>query len=29
MKGFLDESKYIEQVTEINARIEKLNRESE
>ena len=28
-KGFLDESKYIEQVTEINARIEKLNRESE
>lgn len=26
-KGFLDESKYIEQVTEINARIEKLSRE--
>ena len=26
-KGFLDESKYIEQVTEINAKIEKLNRE--
>ena len=26
-KGFLDESKYVEQVTEINARIEKLSRE--
>ena len=26
-KGFLDENKYIEQVTEINAKIEKLNRE--
>lgn len=26
-KGFLDESKYVEQITEINARIEKLNRE--
>lgn len=26
-KGFLDESKYIEQITEIQARIEKLNRE--
>lgn len=26
-KGFLDESKYVEQITEINARIEKLSRE--
>ena len=26
-KGFLDENKYIEQITEINAKIEKLNRE--